>query len=168
MSTASPLPLTTVTRSGPGYWLASLRSMTRFEMGRARQWAALMVVIQILMGAGMALMYGFFYLRITYSTGLYITTGTPALALMPIGFALVPASVGQEKLAGTFDFTWSLPAPRSAQAVATFLLFTVLSLPGAVLALAVASWRYGIRRMSRCSSACRCASSRWSACRYRW
>ena len=51
--------------------------MTRFEMGRARQWAALMVLIQILMGAGMALMYGFFYPRITHQTALYITTGTP-------------------------------------------------------------------------------------------
>jgi ABC-2 type transport system permease protein len=145
MSTAGPLPLSTVTRSGPGYWLASLRSMTRFEMGRARQWAALMVLVQILMGAGMALMYGFFYPRISPETALYITTGTPVLALIPIGFVLVPASVGQEKTAGTFDFTWSLPVPRSAQAVATFLLFTVLSLPGAVLALAVASWRYGVR-----------------------
>ena len=29
--------------------------------------------------------------------------------------------------------------------MATFLLFTVLSLPGAVLALVVASWRYGVR-----------------------
>lgn len=144
MSTAGPLPLSTVTRSGPGYWLASLRAMTRFEMGRARQWAALMVLIQILMGAGMALMYGLFYPRVTHAIALYITTGTPALALIPIGLVLVPASVGQEKLAGTFDFTWSLPTPRSAQAVATFLLFTVLSLPGAVLALAVASWRYGI------------------------
>jgi len=145
MSTASPLPLSTVTRSGPGYWLASLGSMTRFEMGRARQWAALMVVIQILMGAGIAVMYGFFYPRVTHLTALYLTTGTPALALIPIGFVLVPDSVSQEKLAGTFDFTWSLPAPRSAQAAATFLLFTTLSLPGAVLALAVASWRYGVR-----------------------
>lgn len=145
MSTAGPLPLSTVTRSGPGYWLASLGSMTRFEIGRARQWAPLMVLIQILMGAGMAVMYGFFYPQVTHTTALYITTGTPALALIPIGFVLVPASVGQEKLAGTFDFTWSLPTPRSAQAVATFLLFTVLSLPGAVLALAVASWRYGVR-----------------------
>lgn len=145
MSISARPALAVTTRSGLGYWLASLRSMTRFEMGRARQWAALMVVIQILMGAGMALMYGFFYPRITHQTALYITTGTPALALIPIGFVLVPASVGQEKLAGTFDFTWSLPVPRSAQAVATFLLFTVLSLPGAVLALAVASWRYGVR-----------------------
>ena len=145
MSVTTRPALAVTTRSGMGYWLASLRSMVRFEMGRARQWAAMMVLIQILMGAAMALMYGFFYPRITPQTALYITTGTPALALIPIGFVLVPASVGQEKLAGTFDFTWSLPAPRSAQAVATFLLFTVLSLPGAVLALAVASWRYGAR-----------------------
>jgi ABC-2 type transport system permease protein len=45
---------------------------------------------------------------------------------------------------GTFDFIWSLPAPRSAQAASTFLLYTLLSLPGTVLALAVATWRYGI------------------------
>ena len=108
-----------------------------------------MVVIQILMGAGIAVMYGFFYPRVTHLTALYLTTGTPPLALIPIGFVLVPDSVSQEKLAGSFDFTWSLPAPRSAQAAATFLLFTTLSLPGAVLALAVSSWRYGVRLESR-------------------
>jgi len=32
---------------------------------------------------------------------------------------------------------------RSAQATSTFLLYTLLSLPGAVLALVVAAWRYG-------------------------
>ena len=47
-------------RSGAGYWLASLRVMLRFDLGRARGWAAMMVLIQVLMGAGMAVMYGFF------------------------------------------------------------------------------------------------------------
>jgi ABC-2 type transport system permease protein len=97
------------------------------------------VVIQVMMGAGMVVMHGFFYPRITHSTALYITTGTPTLALIPLGFVMVPMNVAQEKLEGTFDFIWSLPVPRSVQAVATFLLFTLLSLPGAVLALAVAS-----------------------------
>jgi ABC-2 type transport system permease protein len=141
MSTA----LITTTRSGAGYWLASLRAMMRFDIGRARQWAVLMIVIQVMMSTGMAFMYGFFYPHMTQSTALYITTGTPTLALIPLGFVMVPANVGRQKLEGTFDFIWSLPVPRSAEAVATFLLFTLLSLPGAVLALAVASWRYGIR-----------------------
>ena len=53
MSTA----LVTTTRSGIGYWLASLRAMMRFDMGRARQWAVLMMVIQVMMSTGMAFMY---------------------------------------------------------------------------------------------------------------
>ncbi len=141
----SSLALPATPRSGIRYWLASLNAMMRFDLARARQWAALMMVVQMMLGAGMALMYGFFYPRMTYSTALYITTGTPTLALIPLGFVMVPASVGRQKLEGTFDFIWSLPVPRSAEAVATFLLFTLLSLPGAVLALVVASWRYGIR-----------------------
>ena len=104
----------------------------------------LMMVVQVMMNTGMALMYGFFYPRMTPSTAMYITTGTPTLALIPLGFVMIPASVGRQQLEGTFDFIWSLPVPRSAEAAATFLLFTLLSLPGAVLALVVSSWRYGI------------------------
>ena len=143
-SGTAPFTLASLTRSGIGYWLASLRSMIRFDIGQIRQWAGLLLVIQTLMGAGMAAMYGFFYPHLTYLTALYITTGTPTLALIPLGFVMVPMNVARERLEGTFDFIWSLPVPRSAQATATFLLFTVLSLPGAVLALAVASWRYGV------------------------
>ena len=132
------------TRSGPGYWLSSLGLMLRFDLARARQWAAMMVVIQVFMGVGMALVYGFFYPRVSHQTALLITTATPTLALIPLGFVMVPASVGHQKLEGTFDFTWSLPVPRSAQVVSTFLLFTLLSLPGAVLALVVSAWHYGV------------------------
>jgi ABC-2 type transport system permease protein len=150
MSTASdavastPLPFATGTRSGAAYWFASFRSMMRFDLGRARQWAALMVIVQVMMGAGMALMYGFFYPVVTPAVALYISTGTPTLALIPLGFVLIPGTVGQQKLEGTFDFIWSMPVPRSAQAVSTFVLYTLLSLPGMALALTVATWRYGI------------------------
>jgi len=139
-----PARLAVITRSGASYWLTSLRWMLRFDLGRARQWAAMMMVIQVMMSGGMALMYGFFYPHVTPSIALYIATGTPTLALIPLGFVMIPASVGQQKLEGTFDFIWSLPVPRSAQATSTFLLYTLLALPGMVLALLVATWRYGI------------------------
>jgi ABC-2 type transport system permease protein len=139
-----PPSLPLAARSGVGYWLHSLRAMLRFDLGQARQWALMMVVIQVMMGAGMALMYGFFYPKVTPGTALLISTGTPTLALIPLGFVMVPGSVGERRLDGTFDFIWSMPVPRAVQAVSTFLLYTLLSLPGAVLALAVASWRYGI------------------------
>jgi ABC-2 type transport system permease protein len=130
-------------RAGPGYWFASVSSMLRFEYGRVRQWVPMMVLIQTMMGAGMALMYGFFYPHITPERALYITTGAPTLALIPLGFVMLPGSVASEKAEGTFDYIWSLPAPRSAQATATFLLYSLIGLPGTALALLVAAWRYG-------------------------
>jgi ABC-2 type transport system permease protein len=139
-----PVALPAVTRSGARYWLASLRAMLRFDFGRSRQWAPLMAIVQVMMGAGMAITYGFFYPDVSGTVGAFIATGTPTLALIPLGFVMVPGAVGQERLEGTFDFVWSLPSPRSARVTSMFLLYTVLSLPGMVLALLVAVWRYGV------------------------
>jgi ABC-2 type transport system permease protein len=140
---AGQLPSTI--RSGAGYWLRSLRRMLRFDLARARQWAPMMAVAQVFMSAGMAVMYGFFYPEVSETTALYIATGTPTLALIPLGFLMLPESVNQQRLEGTFDFIWSLPAPRTAQAASTFLLYTLLSLPGMVLALVVAIVLYGVQ-----------------------
>jgi len=95
---SQPTGLALTPRSGASYWLTSLRWMLRFDLGRARQWAAMMMVIQVMMSGGMALMYGFFYPHVTPSIALYIATGTPTLALIPLGFVMIPASVGQQKL----------------------------------------------------------------------
>jgi len=138
------LPSGSELRSGFPYWMDSLRSMLRYDWGGMRPWVGMMVVIQTMMGAGMVLMYGFFYPQITTTTALYIATGAPTLALIPLGFVMVPNAVMMDKLHGTFDYVWSMPVPRSAHAVSTFSLFTVLAVPGMVLALLVAIWRYGI------------------------
>jgi len=131
-------------RSGARYWVASLTCMLRFDYGRMRQWAPMLMLIQTMTGAGMALLYGFFYPHVTAARAVYITTGAPTLALIPLGFVMLPGAVAQQKTEGTFDYIWSLPSPRSAQAASTFLLYTVLALPGAALALLVATWRYGV------------------------
>jgi ABC-2 type transport system permease protein len=138
------LPLPDRIRSGAPYWFASLGAMLRFDFGRSRQWAPLMAIVQVMMGAGMAITYGFFYPHVSGSLGTLIATGTPTLALIPLGFVMVPAAVGQQRLEGTFDFIWSLPSPRSAQVTSMLLLYTLLSLPGMALALLVAVWRYGV------------------------
>lgn len=132
-------------RPGIGYWFSSFTSMIRFDFAQARQWAAMMVFVQVMLGAGMSVVYGFFYPHLTPAAALYIATGTPTLALIPLGFSLIPNSVCQQKLAGTFEFIWSLPVPRSAQGASAFLLYTLLALPGMVLALVVSAVRYHIR-----------------------
>src|ERR1017187_9352197 len=75
----------------------------------------MMIVIQTLKGAGMALLYGFFYPHVTATRALYITTGAPTLALIPLGFVMLPGTVAEQKLEAPFDYIWSLPhqeAPR--------------------------------------------------------
>lgn len=131
------------TAPATGWWRAFALSL-RWEWGDARQWAGMMIVIQFMMGAGMAMMYGFFYPEITPTTALYIATGIPTLALIPLGFIMIPGGVGEQRMNGTFDFMWSLPTPRSAQIVAMFALYSLMSLPGTVLALLVATWRYSV------------------------
>jgi len=131
-------------RHGAANWLRSFRLMLRLEYIGTRQFAAVIVVVQFMMGAGMAVMYGFFYPEITPTTALYITTGIPVLALIPMGFVIVPGGIGEQRTSGSFDFIWSLPVPRSAQVTAMFVMYTSLALPGTVLALLVAMWRYGV------------------------
>ena len=58
---------------------------------------------------------------------------------------MLPESVNQQRLEGTFDFIWSLPAPRTAQATSTFLLYTLLCLPGMVMSLVGAVVVYGVQ-----------------------
>jgi len=130
--------------AGAAHWFRSFRLMLRFDAGRTREWAGMMAIVQVFMGAGMAITYGFFYPVVTPTIALYIVTGTPTLALIPLGLVMVPIGVTQQKIERTFDFIWSLPAPRSAQAASTFVLFTTLAIPGMVVAVAIAAWRYGV------------------------
>ena len=148
MSTTAELgvavPAGVVLRHGPAAWLRAAADMMRFEWANIRPYAALVFIVQIMMGVGMAIMYGFFYPTVDETTALLITTGVPTLALVPMGFVLVPANVASQRMAGTFDFIWSLPVPRSAQVAASFAVNAALALPGTVLALLVGMWRYGV------------------------
>ncbi len=138
------VPLGAELRRGPAAWVHGFVDMMRFEWATIRPWAALVFIVQIMMGVGMAIMYGFFYPTVDETTALLITTGVPTLALIPMGFVLVPNSVVNQRMAGTFDFIWSLPVPRSAQVSASFVVNAALALPGTVLALLVGMWRYGV------------------------
>lgn len=141
---AATVPDGSVLRHGPGAWLRGTADMMRFEWANIRPWAAMIFVVQIMMGVGMSLMYGFFYPHVDATTAMLIATGVPTLALVPMGFVLVPSGVSSQRMAGTFDFIWSLPVPRSAQVTASFVINGLLAMPGTVLALLVGAWRYDV------------------------
>jgi len=131
-------------RRGPGYWLAGYRWMLRFDLASSRSWLASFVIVQVLMGAGMAIIYGFYLGDMPPAAATFLATGAPTQALVPLGMAMLPSLIAVRKIEGTYDFMWSLPVPRTATAASSFTIFTLLALPGVAASLGVAAWRYDL------------------------
>jgi len=89
-------------------------------------------------------MYGFYFGEVGQDQWAFLVTGIPTLALIPIGFVMVPNAIMEHKLKDTYDYVWSLPVPRSASVVATSTIFTLLALPGTVIALVIATLSYDV------------------------
>jgi ABC-2 type transport system permease protein len=132
----------TALRHGAAYWLAGYRGMLRFDLTSSRDWLATFLLVQVLMGAGMALVYGFYLGDMPAAAATFVATGAPSLAIIPLGMALVPSLIAGRRIEGTYDFMWSLPTPRLTAALSSFTIFTLLAVPGFVAALAIAAWRY--------------------------
>ena len=127
-----------------GSWLDGYTSMLRFEIRNLRTYLTVGLAIQILLGAGMALMYGFYFGDVDSVQRTFLVTGIPTLALVPIGFVMVPNAIMEHKLRDTYDYVWSLPVPRSGSAMASATIFTCLALPGTAVALLIASLSYDV------------------------
>ena len=131
-------------RRGMRYWIDSYAAMLRFDLAAQRNWLPLFALMQILFGAGMAIIYGFYIGHLSKDAALFIVSGSPALAVLTAGLIGVVMMVTERQQAGSWDFIWSLPAPRSAAVASTFTVFTLLAVPGIVATLALAAWKYGV------------------------
>ena len=131
-------------RRGLRHWLRGYRTMLLFETLNLRVWLAFALVIQVLMSGGMVYMYGFYFGDVPPQAQAFLVSGIPALALVPIGFVVVPNIIMQYKFRETYDYVWSLPVPRLASAAATFTIATVLAIPGTAVAFAIARIGYEV------------------------
>ncbi len=136
---------TATVTTGLARWLRSYTMMLRFDLRGLGQWLVFGLLIQVLMGAGMAILYGFYLGDVPPEVGQFMAGGVPAIALIPIGFVMVPNMVAQQRIAQTYEFLWSLPVPRLAAAASTFTVFTLMALPGVAIAVGVGAWNYGVR-----------------------
>jgi ABC-2 type transport system permease protein len=118
--------------------------MLRFDIAAQRRWLPLFMIQQVLFGAGMAVIYGFYIGHLSKAQAAYIVSGAPALAVLTAGLIGVVMMVAERQEAGSWDFIWSLPCPRSAAVASTCTVFTLLAVPGIVVTLVLAAWRYGV------------------------
>ena len=131
-------------RSGVGGWLPSYTAMIRWEVLGARLLLPLIVIVQILAGAGFVLGFGLLIPNLDGSMALYLSTGAVVMSLILIGLVLTPQVIAQQKMEGSYEYLWSLPVPRSAATMASVTLAALAAIPGVLVAMAVAMWRYDI------------------------
>jgi ABC-2 type transport system permease protein len=142
---AARAPLAPGVRSGLLHWLRSYLLMTRWELTNMRLFFLLIVLVQLLIGAGFAAGMGLLFGdQVPPRVALFLSTGVPVVTLITVGLVLGPQLVAQQKMAQTYDFMWSLPVPRSAAAAAWFTVTAGIGLPGMAVALVVASLRYDL------------------------
>jgi ABC-2 type transport system permease protein len=115
--------------------------MLRWHLTSMRLFLPLLIIVQLLVAAGLSVGMSLFFTRVDPTVGLYLGTGAAIIALILVGLVVAPQLIASEKEAGTYDFSWSLPVPRSAAVVAWIALCAVVSIPSMIMALLVAAWR---------------------------
>lgn len=136
--------VTTELRSGVGNWFAALAAMQRWHLTSLRMVIPVMVVVQMLIASGLSIGMSLFFVEIDTQTGLFLGTGAAIISLILVGLVVAPQLVAGEKEAGTYDFTASLPVPRSASVVGWVAVTAIVSVPAMVVALLMAAWRFDL------------------------
>lgn len=126
------------------YWLRSFGLLLLWEMRSLRLYLPLAIVVQILLGAGMVVGYGYLLGDVPAPTALYLSTGLAVISMITIGLVLAPQLIAQQKQEGVYDYMFALPVPRTTTIAAALVVNSVIALPGLVIALAVAAWHFDI------------------------
>lgn len=122
--------------------LRSYALMLKWQALSNRPLLPLNIVVQLMIAAGFVIGIGFFYPEITPAMAKYLTTGAPTITLLMIGLVLVPQVVAMGRMAGTFEYMWSLPVPRLVFVVADATIWVLVSLPGVALSLLMGAAYY--------------------------
>lgn len=127
-----------------GDWLRAWWLLIRWNAASSRVILPLSIIVQIMMAVGIVIGFGFLAPVDDPEVALRLSTGAPTIQLLTTGLVLVPQVVGGMKQQGSYDWFRSLPAPRSAFLFADLTVWTLVSLPGVVLAVLVAAMRYDL------------------------
>lgn len=120
--------------------------------GLLMQWQALRykwilpmtVVVQCLFALGIVVGYPLLFPEIDKATIMFLATGAPSISLIMMGLVAVPQVVAQGKTEGSVEYVRSLPVPRVAFLMADLTVWTAIVLPGVVLAVVIATLRFGL------------------------
>jgi ABC-2 type transport system permease protein len=123
------------------FW-RSYRLLLVWDFLRRRRILPMVIVIQLALSVGVVYGLAFLMPDVDRKSALYLSTGAPTLSMLVLGLNVVPQEVAQTKLTGRLDWMSTLPVPRLAPLASEITYWLVASLPGTVIALVVASYRF--------------------------
>jgi ABC-2 type transport system permease protein len=120
----------------------SYRLLLMWDLLRRRRILPMIVLIQVALSVGVVCGLSFLLPDIDARSAVYLATGAPTLTILILGLTVVPQEVAQAKLTGRLDWFSTLPVPRLAPLASEITYWLLAALPGTVLALGVASYRF--------------------------
>lgn len=99
--------------------------------------------IQLFIATAMVFGFGLLIPQVDAQTAQYLATGAPTVALVTVGLVLVPQTIAARRMTGGIEYLQSLPIARLAPLFATLTVNGAFAIPGALLAVLIASWHYG-------------------------
>ncbi len=123
------------------FWRSYLL-LLRWDFLRRRRFLPTIVVVQTALAVGVVYGLAFLIPDVDPKSALYLSTGAPTLSMLILGLTVVPQEIAQAKLTGRLDWFSTLPISRLAPLSSEITYWLAASLPGTVLALVVASYRF--------------------------
>ena len=124
------------------HWFRSYFLMVKWVFLSYRPWLPLFLAVELMIAAGFIYGISFFYPQITPDVAKYLTAGAPTLILLTVGLVMLPQTVANARLEGTFDYIWSLPIPRMAHIAADAPVMFGTAMPGIILAIVLGATHF--------------------------
>lgn len=122
--------------------LADYRLMATMQLEGIRAQMIFIAPVQFLLTGSLAIGLGFLIPNIDPNVARYLSTGAPTVSVLLVGLVVLPQELARLHESGADDFLRSLPVRPGVRLLAALTPHLVLSLPGASLSLAVASWYF--------------------------
>ena len=125
-------------------WARSVWLMALRELLSLRGFFPLLLMTQLLIGAGAVIGLGLFLPEITPEQALFLSSGAAVFPLLMAGMVLMPDQIALRRSAGAFEYLASLPVPRMAGFTAGVVIWSIAALPAMAGSVFVAWLRFDI------------------------
>ncbi|OEH94417.1 ABC transporter permease [Bacillus solimangrovi] len=118
--------------------------LLRWKLLSMRVMFPLFIIVQTLLSVGIVFGFSFLIPELDNTSSIYLTTGAPTVILLAIGFVILPQGIAESKTKGTFEYMLTWPLPRLLYLLVDAIVWIIITIPGIILALIIASVRFDI------------------------